>query len=39
VFGVSSLKETGFATLEKLLQASRLLQARWRRDGNAVHRR
>ena len=38
-FGVSSLKAAGFASLEKLLLTSRLLQARWRRDGNAVHRR
>ena len=39
VFGVSSLKAAGFASLDKLLQTSRLLQARWRRERNAVHRR
>ena len=39
VFGVSSLKSAGFKSLEKLLYASRLLKARWKRDGNAVHRR
>ena len=39
VFGVSSLKSAGFASIEKLLQTSRLLQARWRRERNTVHRR
>ncbi len=39
VFGVSSLKAAGFASIENLLQTSRLLQARWRRERNAVHRR
>tara|TARA_Y100000588_G_scaffold62970_1_gene62437 strand:- start:10592 stop:11566 length:975 start_codon:yes stop_codon:yes gene_type:complete len=39
VFGVTSLKSAGFKSIEKLLYASRLLKARWKRDGNAVHRR
>ena len=39
IFGVTSLKSAGFKSIEKLLYASRLLKARWKRDGNAVHRR
>ena len=39
VFGVSSLKAAGFASIDKLLQTSRLLQARWRRERNTVQRR
>ena len=39
VLGVSSLKAAGFVSIDKLLQTSRLLQARWRRERNTVQRR
>ncbi len=39
VLGAENLRSTQYKTLEKLLEASRVLQARWQREGNGVARK